>query len=81
VQSVAGERLLADESKRTAPAPPLELPIFTFSHVTQPLEFDKYIDLRQHYFGALSPKSTTVPVPRLARPDFLVQVEAFAQTR
>jgi enamine deaminase RidA (YjgF/YER057c/UK114 family) len=55
--------------------------IFTFSHVTQPLEFDKYTDLRQHYFGALSPKSTTVPVPQLARPDFLVQVEAFAKTR
>jgi enamine deaminase RidA (YjgF/YER057c/UK114 family) len=55
--------------------------IFTVSHVTQPLEFDKYTDLRQHYFGALSPKSATVPVPQLARPDFLVQVEAFAKTR
>jgi len=55
--------------------------MFTVSHVTQPLEFDKYTDLRQHYFGALSPKSATVPVPQLARPDFLVQVEAFAKTR
>jgi len=55
--------------------------MFTVNHVTQPLEFDKYTDLRQHYFGALSPKSATVPVPQLARPDFLVQVEAFAKTR
>jgi enamine deaminase RidA (YjgF/YER057c/UK114 family) len=55
--------------------------IFTVSHVTQPLEFDKFTDLRQHYFGALSPKSTTVPVPQLARPDFLVRVEAFAKIR
>jgi enamine deaminase RidA (YjgF/YER057c/UK114 family) len=55
--------------------------VFTVSHVTQPLEFDKYTDLRQHYFGALTPKSATVPVPHLARPDFLVQVEAFAKTK
>jgi len=55
--------------------------IFTVTHVTQPLEIDKYTDLRQHYFGPLSPKSTTVPVPQLARPDFLVQVEAFAKIR
>jgi len=54
--------------------------MFTVSHVTQPLEFDKYIDLRQHYFGALSPKSATVLVPQLARPEFLLQVEAFAKT-
>ena len=55
--------------------------IFTVSQVTQPLEFDKYTDLRQQYFGALSPKTKTVPVPQLARPDFLVQVEAFAKIR
>jgi hypothetical protein len=30
------------------------------------------------YFGPPSPKSATVPVPQLASPDFLVQVEAFA---
>jgi enamine deaminase RidA (YjgF/YER057c/UK114 family) len=55
--------------------------IFTFSHVTQPLEFDKYTDLRQRYFGPPSPRSTTVPVPQLASPDLLVQVEAFAKVR
>jgi enamine deaminase RidA (YjgF/YER057c/UK114 family) len=55
--------------------------MFTFSHVTQPHEFDKYTDLRQRYFGPPSPKSTTVPVPQLANPELLVQVEAFAKTR
>jgi enamine deaminase RidA (YjgF/YER057c/UK114 family) len=55
--------------------------IFTVSHVTQPDKFDKYADLRQRYFGPPSPKSATVPVPQLIRPDFLVQVEAFAKTR
>src|SRR5438477_7869 len=38
----------------------------------------KQADLRQRYFGPLSPKSATVPVQQLAGPDFLVQVEAFA---
>ena len=55
--------------------------IFTVSQVTQPDKFDKYADLRQRYFGPPSPKSATVPVPQLIRPDFLVQVEAFAKTR
>lgn len=55
--------------------------MFTFSHVTQPLEFDRYTDLRQRYFGPPSPKSTTVPVPQLANPELLVQVQAFAKTR
>jgi enamine deaminase RidA (YjgF/YER057c/UK114 family) len=34
--------------------------------------------LRQAYFGSPSPKGTTVPVPELASPDLLVQVEVFA---
>jgi enamine deaminase RidA (YjgF/YER057c/UK114 family) len=55
--------------------------IFSISHVTQPLEFDKYTDLRHRYFGPPSPKSATVPVPQLASPDFLVQVQAFAKVR
>ena len=55
--------------------------IFTINHVTQPAEFDKYADMRQRYFGPPSPKSMTVPVPQLASPDFLLQVEAFAKTR
>ena len=53
--------------------------IFTVSYVTQPAEFDKYAELRQRYFGSPSPKSTTVTVPQLTSPDFLVQVEAFAK--
>ena len=36
--------------------------VFTVSYVTQPAEFDKYADLRKHYFGPPSPKSATVPV-------------------
>ena len=55
--------------------------VFTVSYVTQPAEFDKYADLRQRYFGPPSPQSATVPVPQLAGPDFLVQVEAFAAIR
>ena len=52
--------------------------IFTVSHVTEPAEFDKYADLRLHYFGPPSPKSTTIRAPQLASPDLLLQVEAFA---
>jgi len=55
--------------------------VFTISHVTQPVEFDKYADLRQRYFGPPSPRTTTVRVPQLASPDFLVQVQAFAKVR
>jgi 2-iminobutanoate/2-iminopropanoate deaminase len=55
--------------------------IFTHSYVTQPVEFDKYADLLQRYFGPPSPKSTTLLVPQLVSPDFLVQVEAFAKIR
>jgi enamine deaminase RidA (YjgF/YER057c/UK114 family) len=54
---------------------------FTVSHVTEPFEFDKYADLRQRYFGPPSPGTTTVPVPQLASPDFLLQVEAVAKIR
>jgi enamine deaminase RidA (YjgF/YER057c/UK114 family) len=53
--------------------------IFTINYVTQLAEFDKYADLRQHYFGPPSPTSATVAVPQLADSDFLVQVEAFAK--
>jgi enamine deaminase RidA (YjgF/YER057c/UK114 family) len=55
--------------------------IFTVSYVTQPVEFNKYADLRQRYFGPPSPKSPTVPVTQLDGPDFLVRVEAFAKIR
>ena len=55
--------------------------LFTINHVTQPVEFDKYGDLRERYFGPPTPRTMTVPVPQLASPDFLVQIEAFAKTR
>jgi enamine deaminase RidA (YjgF/YER057c/UK114 family) len=51
---------------------------FTVNYVTQPAEFERYADLRERYFGPPSPESATVPVPQLANPDLLVQVEAFA---
>jgi enamine deaminase RidA (YjgF/YER057c/UK114 family) len=55
--------------------------IFTISYVTQRAEFDKYRELRQHYFGPPMPQSAVVPVQQLAGPDYLVQVEVFAKTR
>jgi enamine deaminase RidA (YjgF/YER057c/UK114 family) len=55
--------------------------IFSVSYVTEPVEFDRYADLRQRYFGQPSPRSATVPVQQLASPDFLVKVEAFAKVR
>ena len=55
--------------------------VFTVNYVTQPAEFEKHADLLQRYFGPPSPKSATVPVPQLANPDLLVQVEAFAVTQ
>ncbi len=54
---------------------------FTVSYVTQPAEFDKYADLRRHYFGPPTPHSAIVPVPQLVGPEYLVQVEAFAATK
>ena len=55
--------------------------VFTVSYVTQPAEFDKYADLRRHYFGPPTPHSAIVPVPQLVGPEYLVQVEAFATTK
>jgi Endoribonuclease L-PSP len=52
--------------------------VFTVNYVTRPAEFEKYADLRERYFGRPSPESATVPVPQLANPDLLVQIEAFA---
>jgi len=54
--------------------------VFTVSYVTQPAEFIKYADLRLRYFGPPTPQSAILPVPQLAGPDDLVQVEAFAAT-
>jgi enamine deaminase RidA (YjgF/YER057c/UK114 family) len=53
--------------------------VFTVSYVKQPADFDKYADLRQHYFGPPSPESTVVPMPQATNPDLLVQIEAFAK--
>jgi enamine deaminase RidA (YjgF/YER057c/UK114 family) len=55
--------------------------MFTISYVTHPAGFDKYADLRRRYFGPPTPQSAIVPVPQLAGPDYLVQVEAFAATK
>jgi enamine deaminase RidA (YjgF/YER057c/UK114 family) len=55
--------------------------LFTVSHVTAPVEFNKSADLFRHYFGPPSPQSTTVTTPQLEDPDYLVQVETFAVIR
>jgi enamine deaminase RidA (YjgF/YER057c/UK114 family) len=57
--------------------------VFTVSYVKEPAEFDKYADLRERYFGPPSSNNftKTVPVPQLASPELLVQVEAFAKTQ
>jgi len=55
--------------------------MWTVNYVTDKLEFDKYVDVQQLYFGSPSPKSSTIAVKQLAGPDFLVQVEAFAEIK
>jgi len=55
--------------------------VFTVSYVTQPAEFIKYGDLRLRYFDPPTPQSAILPVPQLASPDDLLQVEAFAATK
>ena len=44
--------------------------IFTFSYVTQPVEFDKYTDLRQHYFGAAFAEECDCPSAAIGWPGF-----------
>jgi len=55
--------------------------VFTVSQVTDPADLEKYPDLLSQYFGPPSPKSTTVPVPRLPDPDYLLQVQAIAAVK
>jgi enamine deaminase RidA (YjgF/YER057c/UK114 family) len=55
--------------------------VFTVSQVTDPAGLDKYPDLLSRYFGPPSPKSSTVPVPRLPDPDYLLQVQAIAAVK
>jgi hypothetical protein len=54
----AGEGIEAGASK---PGRDGQGNFFTVSYVTEHAEFDKYADLRPHYFGQPSPKSATVP--------------------
>ncbi|MDO8490612.1 MAG: RidA family protein [Dehalococcoidia bacterium] len=46
--------------------------------LTNPALFPQYAEGRQKYFPQDPPASTTAVVPALARPDFLVEVEAIA---
>ena len=50
----------------------------TCTYVTDIEEFFRHVEVRQQYFGRALPTSTTVEVRRLAHPDFMVEVEAFA---
>ena len=50
----------------------------TNTFVTDFDEFQKCGDVRMRYFGVATPTSTTVEVPRLAHPDFMIEVEAIA---
>jgi enamine deaminase RidA (YjgF/YER057c/UK114 family) len=50
----------------------------TTTFVTDIEEFFRHVEVRHQYFGPALPTSTTVEVRRLAHPDFMVEVEAFA---
>ncbi len=50
----------------------------TTTYVTDIDEFFRHAEIRMRYFGPGMPTSTTVEVPRLSNPDFLVEVEALA---
>ena len=50
----------------------------TCTYVTDIEEFFRHVEVRQKYLGAALPTSTTVEVRKLAHPDFLVEIEAFA---
>lgn len=52
----------------------------TTTYVTDIDEYFKHADVRMRYFGHSTPTSTTVEVRRLASPDNLVEIEAFAIT-
>lgn len=56
----------------------LEDLVRTCTFVTHVDEFFKHAEVRQLYFGAALPTSTTVEVKRLSHPDFMVEVEGFA---
>jgi len=50
----------------------------TTTYVTDMDEYFKHQDVRMKYFAAGLPTSTTVQVVRLSRPEFMVEIEAFA---
>ena len=50
----------------------------TCTYVTDIEEFFRHVEVRQKYLGAALPTSTTVEVRKLAHPDFMVEIEAFA---
>ena len=52
----------------------------TTTYVTDIDEYFKHADVRLRYFGNAVPTSTTVEVRRLASPEHLVEIEAFAIT-
>jgi enamine deaminase RidA (YjgF/YER057c/UK114 family) len=50
----------------------------TTTYVTDMDEYFKHQDMRMRYLGEALPTSTTVQVSRLSRPEFMVEIEAFA---
>ena len=50
----------------------------TTTYVTDMDEYFKHQDMRMRYLATALPTSTTVQVARLSRPEFMVEIEAFA---
>ena len=50
----------------------------TTTYVTDMDEYFKHQDMRMRFFAQALPTSTTVQVARLSRPEFMVEIEAFA---
>jgi 2-iminobutanoate/2-iminopropanoate deaminase len=50
----------------------------TTTYVTDMDEYFRHQDVRMKYFAGALPTSTTVQVARLSRPEFMVEIEAFA---
>jgi enamine deaminase RidA (YjgF/YER057c/UK114 family) len=50
----------------------------TTTYVTDMEEYFKHQDMRMRYFAQAVPTSTTVQVVCLSRPEFMVEIEAFA---
>ena len=50
----------------------------TTTYVTDMDEYFRHQDVRMRFFSQALPTSTTVQVARLSRPEFMVEIEAFA---